>query len=158
MGVRAKAKAAAKAQRERLTARVEAEIGPEEFIVPELTIKDLLSVIPPHCFERSVLRSFSYVVMDFFLLGVFYYLAATYIPRINPTILPISTFTTHFPLPAQSTIDALAPHLYPLARFVCWQIYALTAGLVGTGLWIIAHECGHQAFSPYKPLNNAVGW
>jgi len=26
-----------------------------------------------------------------------------------------------------------------------------------TGLWVIAHECGHQSFSPYKELNNAVG-
>jgi hypothetical protein len=27
-----------------------------------------------------------------------------------------------------------------------------------TGLWIIAHECGHQAFSESKTINNAVGW
>ncbi|KAG8738146.1 hypothetical protein FRC10_007239 [Ceratobasidium sp. 414] len=158
MGVRAKAKAAAKAQKDKLTTQLETKIGPENFVVPELTIKDLLGVIPPHCFERSVLRSFSYIAMDFFLLGAFYYLATTYIPRINPTHLPTSMFTTYFPAPAQPTINALAPHLYPLARFVCWQIYALAAGLVGTGIWIIAHECGHQAFSPYKSLNNAVGW
>lgn len=30
-------------------------------------------------------------------------------------------------------------------------------GSVMTGVWVIAHECGHQAFSPYKWLNNAVG-
>ena len=26
-----------------------------------------------------------------------------------------------------------------------------------TGLWVLAHECGHQAFSDYKWVNNAVG-
>ena len=26
-----------------------------------------------------------------------------------------------------------------------------------TGVWIIAHECGHQAFSASQSLNNAVG-
>merc|ERR1712137_427675 len=27
-----------------------------------------------------------------------------------------------------------------------------------TGVWVIAHECGHQSFSTSKDLNNAVGW
>lgn len=26
------------------------------------------------------------------------------------------------------------------------------------GLWVIAHECGHQGFSESKTINNAVGW
>ncbi|KAG8757618.1 hypothetical protein FRC12_010261 [Ceratobasidium sp. 428] len=157
MGVRAKAKAAAKAQKANQAA-MEFETGPAKFIVPELTVKDLLSVIPSHCFERSVLRSFSYVAMDFALLGIFYYLATTFVPLINPGNLPISKLTSYLPLPVQPTINTLSPHLYALARFLCWQLYAFAAGLVGTGLWIIAHECGHQAFSPYKSLNNSVGW
>lgn len=31
-------------------------------------------------------------------------------------------------------------------------------GLPATGLWVIAHECGHQAFSASKTINNSVGW
>jgi len=31
-------------------------------------------------------------------------------------------------------------------------------GLPATGLWVIAHECGHQAFSTSKTINNTVGW
>lgn len=27
-----------------------------------------------------------------------------------------------------------------------------------TGIWIIAHECGHQAYSSSKTINNTVGW
>ena len=30
-------------------------------------------------------------------------------------------------------------------------------GAVCTGLWVIAHECGHQAFSKYQTVNDAVG-
>lgn len=50
------------------------------------------------------------------------------------------------------------PLLYSAAKFSLWAFYTFWAGLVGTGLWIIAHECGHQAFSESKFLNNAVGW
>ncbi|KAK2678694.1 Fatty acid desaturase domain [Fusarium oxysporum f. sp. vasinfectum] len=31
-------------------------------------------------------------------------------------------------------------------------------GLFGTGLWVIAHECGHQAFSESRLVNDATGW
>ena len=27
-----------------------------------------------------------------------------------------------------------------------------------TGIWVIAHECGHHAFTPHKQLNNVVGF
>jgi len=50
------------------------------------------------------------------------------------------------------------PFIYCAAKFSIWAIYTFWAGLVGTGLWIIAHECGHQAFSESKFLNDAVGW
>ena len=48
--------------------------------------------------------------------------------------------------------------LYPFMRFVLWSLYGFAAGLVATGLWVIAHECGHQAFSESKIINNTVGW
>ena len=50
------------------------------------------------------------------------------------------------------------PALYPAARFVLWAFYTFFTGLFATGLWVIAHECGHQAFSDSKTINNAVGW
>ncbi|CEL56888.1 omega-6 fatty acid desaturase (delta-12 desaturase) [Rhizoctonia solani AG-1 IB] len=161
MGQRQKAKAAARnaaAAKSRSPSPKLEHDGPEKFIVPELSVKDCLSVIPSHCFERSALRSFSYVGMDFALLGAFYYTASTYIPRINPTELPLDSLIANLPANLQSTAHKLSPHLYSFARFAGWQVYALGAGLVGTGLWIIAHECGHQAFSTSKALNNAVGW
>ncbi|KDN34241.1 hypothetical protein RSAG8_12668, partial [Rhizoctonia solani AG-8 WAC10335] len=160
MGLRQKAKAAARAASNSPKSQSVSlpTDGPETFIVPELTVKDCLSVIPPHCFERSALRSFSYIGMDFALLGGFYYAASTYIPRINPTDLPLDSLITRLPAHFQSAAYKVSPHLYSVARFAGWQVYALGAGLVGTGLWIVAHECGHQAFSTSKALNNAVGW
>ena len=50
------------------------------------------------------------------------------------------------------------PALYPAARLVLWAFYTFFTGLFATGLWVIAHECGHQAFSESKTINNAVGW
>ena len=29
--------------------------------------------------------------------------------------------------------------------------------MVSTGLWVLAHECGHQAFSDYGIVNDTVG-
>lgn len=50
------------------------------------------------------------------------------------------------------------PLLYRIAWYALWAFYSFSAGLVATGLWVIAHECGHQAFSEKKWINNTVGW
>ncbi|KAG8881893.1 hypothetical protein FRB97_008940 [Tulasnella sp. 331] len=113
----------------------------EKFVVPDLTVKDLLSAIPAHCFERSFFRSSLYVVWDLALVGTSAYLATTYIPQINPT-----------------NVSLPHPALYKAARFVAWAAYAFATGLPATGIWVIAHECGHQAFSTSKLANNTVGW
>lgn len=36
--------------------------------------------------------------------------------------------------------------------------YALAQGTALTGLWVIAHECGHHAFSEYPWLDDAIGF
>jgi len=46
---------------------------------------------------------------------------------------------------------------YPL-RAALWAGYTFLQGLFGTGLWVLAHECGHQSFSTSKTLNDTVGW
>jgi len=111
------------------------------FVIPNIPIKDLLSAIPAHCYERSALRSMSYVVWDFILIAVIYkstvYLDALITPE--NIILP-------------------NPYLYTFARFALWSLYAFATGLVATGIWVCAHECGHQAFSESKVINDAVGW
>ncbi|KAK0286278.1 hypothetical protein LTR35_004713 [Friedmanniomyces endolithicus] len=43
-------------------------------------------------------------------------------------------------------------------RATLWAGYTIIQGIFGTGLWVLAHECGHQSFSPSKTLNDSVGW
>lgn len=39
-----------------------------------------------------------------------------------------------------------------------WNFYAFWMGTVLTGHWVLAHECGHGAFSPNQTLNDIVGF
>ncbi|KAH7097686.1 delta12-fatty acid desaturase [Auriculariales sp. MPI-PUGE-AT-0066] len=98
-----------------------------EFVVPQLTVKDLLSAIPPHCMQRSAWRSGAYIVWDFLLIYAMYHIATA----------------------ADAWLDlqpGLAPHVHPYlhaaARVALWGAYSFGAGLVGTGLWIIGHDVG----------------
>ncbi|KAJ6631060.1 fatty acid desaturase-domain-containing protein [Mycena sp. CBHHK59/15] len=105
--------------------------------VPNLSMKDLLSSIPPHCFQRSMLRSAVYPIWDLFVIGCLW----------KGTVL------------ADSYTGLLAsPTTRTLASFSLWSLYGFFAGLFGMGLWIVAHEAGHGAFSTSKTVNNCVGW
>ncbi len=39
-----------------------------------------------------------------------------------------------------------------------WVLYALVAGTFSTGLWVIAHECGHRAFCQGTRLQDTIGF
>ncbi len=39
-----------------------------------------------------------------------------------------------------------------------WIIYALLSGTTAMGFWVIAHECGHRAFSKNKILESITGY
>jgi len=100
-----------------------------DYIPPNFTIKELRQAIPPHCFERDTLKSFSYLIKDLAVIGALTY-AATFIDLYLPIAL----------------------------RFIAWPTYWFFCGAFATGVWVIAHECGHQAFSPSKKINNTVGF
>ncbi|GLT96180.1 hypothetical protein SLE2022_138230 [Rubroshorea leprosula] len=95
---------------------------------PPFTLSQVKKAIPPHCFERSVLRSFSYLVYDLIIAYLLYCVATNYI---------------HY-LP------------YPFS-YVAWPVYWAFQGCILTGVWVIAHECGHHAFSDYQWLDDTVG-
>lgn len=97
---------------------------------PDFTVGTLRKAIPPHCFERSLLRSFAYLGVDLFAVAALYF---------------GSTF-----------IDQPAVPRW-LAYGFLWPAYWFFQGAVGTGVWVIAHECGHQAFSKWQTVNDAVG-
>jgi hypothetical protein len=91
-------------------------------------IKALRDAIPAKCFERSLWRSLSYVARDLVAAGVLFY-AAVCLTRLD------------------------SPWAIPL-----WVLYSFVQGLFFTGLWILAHECGHDSFSSHLSVNAAVGW
>ncbi|KAM3289018.1 hypothetical protein P3S67_017305 [Capsicum chacoense] len=96
---------------------------------PPFTIGDIKKAIPPHCFQRSLIRSFYYVARDLLLVSVFYYIATTYF------------------------------HLLPSSYcYLAWLTYWIVQGCVFTGIWVICHECGHNAFSSYPRVDDTVGF
>ena len=103
-----------------------------EFEVPDFTVKEIRDAIPAGCFQRSTLRGFGYVARDLLAIATTFYLFNTYV---TPNKVPSY-----------------------MLRFVLWALYGLLNGLFGTGIWVLAHECGHQAFSPHRVVNDTVGW
>ncbi|KAF7591705.1 hypothetical protein BBP40_001218 [Aspergillus hancockii] len=93
------------------------------------TLKELKDAIPKECFESSAVTSLLYLARDILYCA----------------ILTVAAFQIH-----------LIPSL-PL-RIAAWATYTFFQGCVGTGIWILAHECGHGAFSPNQTLNDVVGW
>ncbi|TVY73420.1 Delta(12) fatty acid desaturase [Lachnellula suecica] len=99
------------------------------FELPTFTMKQIHDAIPAHCFKPSILRSMAYVVRDYFYYATLLYLGVTFIPML--------------------------PNVY--LRFAAWVAWTTVAGFVFTGIWILAHECGHGAFSKNKMLNYTMG-
>ncbi|KAK7426224.1 hypothetical protein QQZ08_007253 [Neonectria magnoliae] len=96
-------------------------------------IQELRDAIPAHCFKPNYLWSFFYLFRDLTYAFLLLYLYTK-----------IPTFTS------QSPFELLH---YPLVI-----AYTFVQGLVWTGLWIIAHECGHSAFLTSGFANDAVGF
>ncbi|GAU37529.1 hypothetical protein TSUD_21350 [Trifolium subterraneum] len=95
---------------------------------PPFTLGEVKKAIPPHCFNRSLIRSFSYVIVDLTIASIVAYIATNYF----------------FTLPR---------NLFLLA----WPIYWAIQGCILTGVWVIAHECGHHAFSNYQWVDDLAG-
>lgn len=98
------------------------------FTPPAYTMKEIHDSIPRHCFQRNTLLSLSYMIRDCLLIFTLA-AAATRIPQLS----------------------------FYYLRIASWAVYAFCQGLVFTGLWELAHECGHQALSPSKSFNNTAG-
>ncbi|KAI5207905.1 putative delta-12 desaturase [Aureobasidium subglaciale] len=103
-----------------------------EFKIPDYTIKQIRDAIPAHCFERSAATGFYYIARDIVCIATTFILCHNFV---TPEYIPSTP-----------------------VRAGLWALYTVLQGLFGTGLWVIAHECGHQAFSPSKTLNDTVGW
>jgi omega-6 fatty acid desaturase (delta-12 desaturase) len=94
-----------------------------------MTVRKLREAIPARLFERSALKSMRYVVQDLIAIALCVYV---------------------------STFIELVPSL--VMRALLWPIVWWVQGAFMTGLWVMAHECGHQAFSEYRVVNDSVGF
>lgn len=39
-----------------------------------------------------------------------------------------------------------------------WLLYGLVTGTIAMGLWVLAHECGHNAFHPNRSMERWIGF
>eukprot|EP00904_Undaria_pinnatifida_P004524 jgi/Undpi1/14072/HiC_scaffold_9.g03723.m1 len=89
--------------------------------------REVIDVIPKHCFVKDTLRSFKYAAISCAITLSMGALAAVFIP-LKLAMLPV------------------------------WAAYAVACGTAATGAWVVAHECGHGAFSDNRQLQDAVGY
>jgi len=92
--------------------------------------RDLRAVIPADCFKPDTAKS----------LG---YLAVSTIGTAACTAFGISM------------LGVIGTSIWTLP---IWTAYSAVTGTVAMGLWVLAHECGHGAFSENRKLQDAVGY
>lgn len=94
------------------------------------TVADLREAIPKHCWERSTLKSLSHVALDAIEIAIAFFM-----------VHKATTYFTH-----------------PIVKSFLWLLFWFYQGTSFTGLWVLAHEAGHGAFSPSKIVNDVVGF
>jgi omega-6 fatty acid desaturase (delta-12 desaturase) len=96
------------------------------------TLADIRGAIPPELFKASLTTSWYYIARD---LALFVLIAGI----------------TNVLLEFAGDVWAL--------RALIWVAYTVVQGAVGFGMWVIGHECGHQAyFGDGHQLNDPVGF
>lgn len=105
---------------------------------PKLPSKgEIKAVIPKECFERSYCHSMWFVLRDTLMAGALVYVTQACLS----TTVPSNLFS-----------------LDGLSWFAGWNMYAFWMGTILTGHWVLAHECGHGAFSPSQTFNDFWGF
>ena len=105
---------------------------------PELPSKgEIKAAIPKECFERSYVHSMWFVLRDTAMAAALVYVTN----NLLSTDLPSNLFS----------IEALT-------WVAGWNVYAFWMGTILTGHWVLAHECGHGAFSPSQTFNDIWGF
>lgn len=116
----------------------------EVFVPPkDMTIKEIRDAIPDKYFQRDLSIGLRYLAKDIAqtlaaIAGMYY------------LFLPIMDVTDS--ALGKDTVAAF------IIRSILWNVYWFVQGCNGVAFWIIAHECGHQAFSSYRAVNDLIGW
>ena len=92
--------------------------------------------------ERSLVRSLGYLIVDLSMIALLFLFST----KIDGTLAPAVSASLPSSLQSASVV-----------RAAMWVAYWFFQGAVATGVWVIAHECGHQAFSKYQTVNDGVG-
>jgi omega-6 fatty acid desaturase (delta-12 desaturase) len=92
---------------------------------------ELRAVIPQECFEPDTTTSLGYLSVSLF--G--------------------TAFCTAVGVNMLSVLNPDNPLTWPV-----WAAYSAFTGTVAMGLWVLAHECGHGAFSKNRKLQDTVGY
>lgn len=93
--------------------------------------RQLRAVIPKECFESDTLTSLGYLSVS-----------------VAGTALCTAV--------GVSLLNILPPE--NLLTLPFWTAYSAITGTVAMGLWVLAHECGHGAFSKNKTIQDTVGY
>lgn len=105
---------------------------------PKLPSKgEIKAAIPKECFERSALHSMFFVFRDSAMAAAL-------------------VFATNQVLSTDLPANLLS--LEGLQWFLGWNFYAFWMGTILTGHWVLAHECGHGAFSSSQTFNDIMGY
>ena len=99
----------------------------------DIGVQELRNAIPEYCFKPNLFRSFFYLFRDL-----------TYSAALLTTLYKL----LYVPAVQDSTI------LY----YIIVNTYGFCQGIVWTGLWVIAHDCGHSGFSTSSTLNDTIGF
>lgn len=104
-------------------------VSPPPLEAPAFSVGDVRNAIPAELFERSMFWSFFHTGVDLVKIAITAYAMLL----LDRSSLPFA------------------------AKAVAWPALWYIQGAFMTGVWVIAHECGHQAFSASKAVNDAVG-
>eukprot|EP00753_Platysulcus_tardus_P022610 PLAT9812.1.p2 GENE.PLAT9812.1~~PLAT9812.1.p2 ORF type:complete len:419 (-),score=208.63 PLAT9812.1:75-1274(-) len=94
---------------------------------PPFTVGDLRRAVGKKGFERSLLRSLGWLAYDLALIAALY---------------AVTPLLTSLPAAVQT---------------VAWPVWWIAQGCVMTGLWVLAHECGHYALFDSERLCDVIG-
>lgn len=94
---------------------VEGTLVPQPIARPKFTLSELRNAIPAHCFERSLVKSFGYLLFDIVIITTLLHCAYAVLEK-------------------QSL-----PHYL---QFIGYLIYWFIQGSFMFGIWVLAHECG----------------
>lgn len=93
-----------------------------------LAFQQVKDALDRHDLSPSTARSFAHLALDLVINASFFFLARAVVSG-----------------------GYVSPMLF-------WPVYAYVQGTLLVGPWVLAHECGHGAFSPSKSVNDTVGY